>query len=310
MATPFPHAIPAPAHGTAVRPWYRWWVASRPRTLTMAVAPVVAGACLAWSDGAAVRPLVFALTLACAVLIQAATNLLNDVADHEKGNDGAARVGPLRITAAGWATPREVRRAAKIAFGIALLLGLVLVASGGVAILALGLFSIGAGWAYSGGPRPVSYRATGELFVLTFFGLVAVTGTYYLQAHAWSLAALGVGAALGAIAAAVLLLNNYRDLDADTAAGRRTLAAVLGRPRARALYAGLMLAPLTLVPALALAPPSRPGVWLALLAAPLLARPVQAIRRLNGPALNAVLGQTALAQLAFGALLSIGVLIP
>ena len=88
-----------------VGPWRRWWVASRPRTLAMAVTPVVAGACLAWSDGAPVRALVFALTLCCAVLIQAGTNLFNDVADHEKGNDGADRVGPLRITAAGWATP-------------------------------------------------------------------------------------------------------------------------------------------------------------------------------------------------------------
>lgn len=275
----------------------------------MAIAPVVAGACLAWSDGAPVRVTVFVLTLACAVLIQAATNLLNDVADHEKGNDGATRVGPLRITSAGWATPREVRHAAKVAFGIALVLGLALVWSGGFAILALGLFSIAAGWAYSGGPRPVSYRATGELFVLTFFGLVAVSGTYYLQAHAWSLASLGVGTALGAIAAAVLLLNNYRDLEADTAAERRTLVAVLGRRRARWLYATLMLAPLAIAPVLTFGTPPRAGAWLAWLSAPLLFRAVVAMRRFEGPALNPVLGQTAVAQLVFGVLLSIGLLL-
>jgi 1,4-dihydroxy-2-naphthoate octaprenyltransferase len=309
MAAPFSTTVPDAPTSRAVRPWYRWWVASRPRTLTMAITPVIAGACLAWSDGAPMRIGIFVLTLACSILIQAATNLLNDVADHEKGNDGAARVGPLRITSAGWATPREVRHAAKVAFGISLVLGLALVWSGGLAILALGLFSIASGWAYSGGPRPVSYRATGELFVLTFFGLVAVSGTYYLQAHAWSAASLGVGAALGAIAAAVLLLNNYRDLDADTAAGRRTLVAVLGRTPAQRLYAALMLAPLAIAPTLAFGTPPRPGAWLACISAPLLVEAVVAMRRLEGPALNPVLGRTALAELAFGVLLSIGLLL-
>ena len=255
------------------------------------------------------RALVFVLTLACALLIQVGTNLLNDVADHEKGNDGADRVGPLRITAAGLATPAEVRRAATVAFGSALALGLPLVWSGGLAILALGLGSIAAGWAYSGGARPVSYRATGELFVLVFFGIVAVTGTYYLQAHTWSMAAFATGTAIGAIAAAVLLVNNYRDLAPDAAAGRRTLAAVLGPARARALYSVLMLAPLALPPALALTSPGRPGAWLACLAAPLLLQSIHAMRRLYGPDLNAVLGRTALAQLLYGVLLSIGVLL-
>ena len=291
------------------RAWQRWWIASRPRTLAMALTPVVAGACLAWSDDAPVRPVVFVLTLACALLIQAATNLLNDVADHEKGNDGRDRVGPLRITAAGWATPREVRRAAALAFGAALACGVPLVWSGGLPILAFGLGSSIAGWAYSAGARPVSYRATGELFVLVFFGVVAVSGTYYLQAHTWSPAAFATGAAIGAIAAAVLLVNNYRDLAPDAAAGRRTLVNVLGPARSRTLYAVLMLAPLALPPALALASPARPGAWLACLAAPLLLQSIGAMRRLYGPDLNAVLGRTALAQLLYGALLSIGVLI-
>jgi 1,4-dihydroxy-2-naphthoate polyprenyltransferase len=291
------------------RSWQRWWIASRPRTLAMAITPFVAGACLAWSDGAPVHAFVFALTLACAVLIQAGTNLLNDVADHEKGNDRADRVGPLRITAAGWATPSQVRRAAWVTFVAALALGLPLVWSGGLPILMLGLGSIAAGWAYSGGGRPISYHASGELFVLIFFGVIAVTGTYFLQAHAWSVASFAAGAAVGAIAAAVLLVNNYRDLAPDAAAGRRTLASVLGPARARTLYAVLMLAPLTLPPALALVSPGRPGAWLACLAAPLLVQSVTAMRRLYGADLNAVLGRTALAQLLYGTLLSIGVLL-
>jgi 1,4-dihydroxy-2-naphthoate octaprenyltransferase len=275
----------------------------------MAVTPVVAGACLAWSDGAPVRALVFLLTVACALLIQAGTNLLNDVSDFERGNDRADRVGPLRATASGWATPRQVRHAAFAMFGSALVLGLPLVWTGGWPILAAGLLSLAGGWAYSGGVRPISYRATGEVFVWVFFGLIAVSGTYYLQASRWSWAALGAGAALGAIAAAVLLLNNYRDLAPDAAAGRRTLAARLGPARARTLYAALMLAPLALPALLAFGSAARPGAWLCLLAAPLIFKAVAAMRRLQGPALNAVLAQTAMAQLVYGALLSIGVLI-
>ena len=152
----------------------------------MAVTPVVVGASLAWAEGAVANWPVFVLTLACAILIQVGTNLLNDVSDFEYGNDRADRVGPLRVTAAGWATPSEVRRAAGVVFGLAMVIGVVLVWLGGLVILGLGLFSIVAGWAYSGGSRPVSHGPFGELFVLMFFGLVAVGGSHYLQAGQWS----------------------------------------------------------------------------------------------------------------------------
>ena len=259
----------SPTPALRSRRWERWWVAARPRTLTMAIAPVLAGGSLAWSQGAAPDWLAFALTLLCAVLIQVGTNFLNDVADHEQGNDGADRVGPLRITAAGWATPGEVKCAACVAFGAALALGLGLVWIGGPAILVLGLVSIGAGWAYSGGPRPVSYRATGEAFVLTFFGLVAVAGSHYLQAGAWSATALAAGA----------------------------------------LYAALMLLPFALPAWLALRDPPARYAWLAWLAAPLAVNAIAGMRARSGVALNAVLGRTAVAQFAFAALLSIGLLL-
>ncbi len=275
----------------------------------MAVTPVIVGASLAWAEGAVPRWAVLLLTLACAVLIQVATNLLNDVSDFERGNDRADRVGPLRVTAAGWATPAEVRRAAWAALGFAALLGLVLVAIGGWVILAIGLFSIAAAWAYSGGRRPVSYRASGELFVLVFFGLVAVTGTHYLQADSWSAVALPAGFAVGSMAAAVLLLNNYRDIAGDIAVGRRTLAAALGPRRARAAFALLMLLPFALPAWLALREPAQPGAWLAFVALPLALAVLRDMHRLAGPALNPVLARTALTQLAFGVLLSVGVLL-
>ena len=282
---------------------------SRPRTLTMAVAPVVVGASLAVLEGAAMNWAVLAMTALCAILIQAGTNLLNDVSDCESGNDRADRVGPVRITAAGWATPREVRRAAAVAFGLAIVIGGALVAIGGPVILAAGLLSIVAGWAYSGGVRPISHSAYGELFVLLFFGVVAVCGTYYLQAGHGSVAAFLAGLAMGSMASAVLLLNNYRDLAADARAGRRTLAAVLGPERSRVVYACFLLLPLAVPAWLALRHPAHPTAMLAWLCAPLLVDLIVKMRRLQGTALNAVLGRTALAQFAFGFLLALGVAI-
>jgi 1,4-dihydroxy-2-naphthoate octaprenyltransferase len=284
----------------------RWWLGARPRTLTMAAAPVLLGACLAWSEGAAPRAWVFVLTLACAVLIQAGTNLLNDVADFERGADGADRVGPLRITSAGLATPHEVRRAAQLTLGTAVVLGALLVWQGGASILVIGVLSILCAWGYSGGARPISYGWLGELFVLAFFGIVAVAGTHYLQAGQWSVDAAMAGLALGAMAAAVLLLNNYRDLDADARAGRRTLAALLGAGRTQALYALLMLTPLALPLWFSLSEPPRHGTWIVWLALPVIAGAVAGMRRAQGAALNEVLGRTALAQFAIAILLSVG----
>jgi len=302
---------PDPHPNPSTRPpgWQRWWIASRPRTLTMAVTPVVVGAALAWSSGWPVNWPVFLLTLACAMLIQVATNLLNDVSDFERGNDRADRVGPVRVTAAGLASPAEVRRAAVIVISVAAMIGAVLAWVGGPAILALGVFSIAAGWAYSGGAKPISHGALGELWVLVFFGVVAVCGSYYLQAHEWSAVSALFGLAIGAMASAVLLLNNYRDLAADTIAGRRTLAAALGPERSQLAFASLMLLPLLLPASLALAKRESRMLWLSWLVLPLLISLVVRMRRLRGPALNPVLGQTAMAQLLFGLLLTIGLLL-
>jgi 1,4-dihydroxy-2-naphthoate octaprenyltransferase len=297
---------PTPPAGRAAAPagGRRWWLGARPKTLPMAATPVIVGQSLAVADGFDVRWIVFALTLLCALLIQAGTNLFNDVADFERGNDRADRVGPARVTASGWATASEVRRAAAVAFVLAGLCGLFLVSVGGPAILAVGLLSMLFGWAYSGGSRPVSHGPFGELFVLGFFGVVAVSGTHYLQTGQWSGSAIAAGLALGSIAAAVLLVNNYRDVRTDLAAGRRTLAALLGPHRARLLYAALMLAPLALPPWLYARDGSSLVVWTAILSAPPLLVLVYRMWHAQGAALNPVLGQTALAQSLFGLLLA------
>lgn len=290
------------------RGWRIWWTAARPRTLSIAVTPIALGTAIAWSEGVAHAWLPALAALLCALLIQAATNLHNDAADFERGNDTPERVGPLRVTAAGWATPAQVRAAAFATFGAAFALGIYLAGVGGWPIVAIGLASLAAGWAYSGGPRPISHTPFGEVFVFAFFGLCAVGGSYWLQAARLSAAALLGGAALGSLAAGVLMVNNYRDLAGDTKAGRRTLAAALGPGAARRAFAAMMLAPFAAP--LWFAAQGRPGALLAFGALPACAGVVLRIARgEHGPVLNLLLAATARAGLLFGLLLAVGVLL-
>ncbi len=283
-----------------------WWTAIRSRTLSLAITPVLVGTALAWTDGMALHWPALLAAIACALLIQIGTNLHNDVVDFERGNDRPDRVGPLRVTAAGWVSPRTMHRATVWTFGLAALLGWYLVSLGGWPILLAGVASLMAGWAYSGGPRPVSHTPLGEVFVLVFFGWVAVTGSYWLQTHLLTTDALLCGTVLGLPAAAVLLVNNYRDLEDDLRSGRQTLVALLGRAGAQLAYAVMLLLPFALV--LLLAQRGRPGVLLALLVLP---HSIQLTRRLrqtaSGQALNALLAATARTSLLLGLLLSIGV---
>jgi 1,4-dihydroxy-2-naphthoate octaprenyltransferase len=289
--------------------WRVWWTAARPRTLPLAATPVLVGIALAWAEGNAPRWLAALATLGAALLIQIGTNLHNDTADYERGNDQPDRLGPLRVTAAGWASAAMVRGASRIAFGIAFLLGCYLASVGGWPIVAIGLASLAAGVAYSGGPRPISHTPFGELFVWIFFGLLAVAGSHWLQAERPSATALLGGAILGLPAAAVLLVNNLRDLAADLRCGRRTLAAVLGEAHSRSLHAALMLAPFLALPVLAWLLPGKHGLWLALLAVPVCFKVVRRMRTAQGVELNGVLADTARAQFVFGTLLAIGCLL-
>jgi len=266
------------------------------------------GTALAWAQGSPYHWLAVLAALLAAAAIQVGTNLHNDAADGERGDDGPDRLGPLRVTAAGLASAAEVRAAARLAFTFAFALGVYLAAVGGTPIVAIGLASLAAGWAYSGGPRPISHTPLGELFVLAFFGIVAVMGSHYLQSGRFDRVALIAGIALGAQAAAVLMVNNLRDLAADTAAGRRTLAALLGPAPSRRAHALLMLGPYALVPAMV--PPGRPGAWLALLALPLTLVLVHRAGRAAGSALNQTLADTARAQFIFGCLFTLGCLAP
>ncbi|MEY8877289.1 MAG: 1,4-dihydroxy-2-naphthoate polyprenyltransferase [Leptothrix sp. (in: b-proteobacteria)] len=300
---PAPAPLAAPPSGGRI-----WLTAIRPRTLSIAVTPVLLGTALAWADGSTHHWAALLAALACALLIQIGTNLHNDVLDFERGTDHAGRIGPLRVTAAGWVSARSMHRATALCFGLTVPPGLYLVGQGGWPILLAGLGSLLAGWAYSGGPRPVSHTALGELFVLVFFGLVAVVGSHWLQAGATTLAPWLGGAALGLPAAAVLLVNNYRDLDNDLRSGRRTLVARLGRAGARRAYAAMLLLPYALV--LLLAWRAHPGALLALVGLPVSIRLTRRLRQeLSAPELNELLAATAKAGSILGLLLAVGMLL-
>ncbi|MBI5784802.1 MAG: 1,4-dihydroxy-2-naphthoate octaprenyltransferase [Rhodocyclales bacterium] len=304
MKPGIPEAVTAPPPTG----WRIWWTAARPRTLTIALTPVVVGSAAAWAQGASPAWLVFLATLIAAMAIQIGTNLHNDAADHQRGNDLADRIGPLRVTAAGWASAAAVRRAAFATFAVALLTGIYLVAVGGWPILAIGLAALAAGAAYSGGPRPISHTPFGELFVWVFFGLVAVAGSCWLQAAALHAEALLAGAAVGMPAAAVLMVNNIRDRVTDLRAGRRTLAGVVSPAAALRIYAALMLMPYAILPILSVRGQS--GVLTALLALPASLSLVGQLRHCPvGPGLNPLLARTAQCGLGFGLLLAVGFLL-
>jgi 1,4-dihydroxy-2-naphthoate octaprenyltransferase len=288
--------------------WRVWWTATRPRTLSISATPVLVGTALALAEGAAPAWFAMLAALCCALLIQVGTNLHNDAADFERGTDRPDRIGPLRVTAAGWASPTAVRRAAAISFALAFALGIYLVTVGGWPILIAGIASLLAGWSYSGGRYPISHTPLGELFVLVFFGLVAVAGSHWLQVAAWSANAWLAGIVVGMPAAAVLLVNNYRDLEADLRSGRRTLAAVMGRQRSRLVYAALMLLPFVVL--LLLAMHGQKGALLGWLALPFSVSLIRRLRRTQpGPQLNLLLAGTAQAGFTVGLLLSIGLLL-
>ncbi len=285
-----------------------WAMAARPRTLPAAVAPVLVGTALAGSEGD-IRPLAFCAALVGSIFIQIGTNLSNDYSDARRGADTEERLGPVRVTAGGLVPPRKVLVATWLAFAIAVGAGAYLIALVGWELLAIGAASILAGVLYTGGPRPYGYEGLGELFVFGFFGVVAVTGSYYVQTEELSWLALAVSVPVGLLAAAILVVNNIRDVDTDRRAGKRTLAVRLGRDRARRLFALTVTLPFAIVVAIA-AIDSRPELLLALLPAPLVLPLLRTVSsRTDGPSLNGALARCGALLALFSLFLSAGLLL-
>lgn len=286
-----------------------WLQGIRLPTLGLSLVPVLLGTALARFQGSSFEGLSFLLACLCVLLIQAGTNLFNDLGDGVRGADGPGRLGPVRLVGSGLATVPQVRHAAMLCFALALLGGVWLATRHGPLIMLIGICSLLAGWLYSSGPRPLSHTAWGESCVLLFFGLVAVAGSHYLQSGRFSWLALFFGLVPGCYAAAVLLVNNTRDLQADQQAGRRTLAAVLGRQGAGRLYALLLLLPFVLLLLIAFLL-DLPGLILApLLALPAAILLVVLFHVRQGQALNSQLKQTALLQAVIAILLLIVLLL-
>jgi 1,4-dihydroxy-2-naphthoate octaprenyltransferase len=284
-----------------------WLAAARPRTLPAAVAPVLVGSALAAHDHRFAAPAA-GLCLAFALLVQVGTNFANDYYDFLKGADTPARVGPRRAVASGLVAPAVMRRAMTGVFALAFVTGLGLIPWGGPWMLAVGVASILCGLAYTGGPYPLGYHGLGDLFVFVFFGLVAVATTYFVQAGRLSHHALLAGVPIGLLAANILVVNNYRDFETDTAARKRTLVVRFGRRYARIQF-GLSLVGAFAVPVVFLASGYPAWCLLPLLAVPLALSHVRRLARNQTPAEQVLLlGDTGKLLALYAVLFAVGVL--
>ena len=283
-----------------------WVGGARPRTLPAAVVPVAVGSGVAFGYGH-FSPWRAVLALIVALALQVGVNYANDYSDGIRGTD-EARVGPVRLVAAGVAPPRQVRDAALGCFVVACVAGLVLAAVTSWWLILLGAAAVAAAWTYTGGRHPYGYHGLGEIAVFVFFGLAAVAGTAFVQMDSLPWLALAAALPVGLLACALLVINNLRDIPSDAVSGKHTLAVILGDTRTRILYAACVLTPFVVVAAaLALA---RPLTLLTFAALPLALAPVRTVRHgATGQALIGALGMTGRLQLAFGALLTIGLAI-
>ena len=282
-----------------------WVMAARLRTLPAGAAPVLVGTALAQHDFHVLR---FIAAMVGALFIQVGANLSNDYSDARRGADTEDRLGPVRVTAGGLVPPRQVLVATWVAFGVAVIAGVYLIAVAGWELLLVGVASILAGVLYTGGPRPYGYEGLGEVFVFLFFGVAAVAGSFFAQTEHWVWEAFALSAPVGLLAAAILVVNNVRDMDTDRRAGKKTLAVRLGRERTRALYAAMLVGAYLLL--LVVIGSLSFWVLLPVLTVPLAVRLIGTVRtHTDGPTLNGALAQTAMLELAFCVLLSAGILL-
>jgi 1,4-dihydroxy-2-naphthoate octaprenyltransferase len=282
-----------------------WLIAARPKTLAASVTPVLVGTALAFQSMRTMHWPPFVFALFSAVFIQVGTNYVNDALDFKKGADTHTRLGPLRVTQAGLLSAEAVLRGAYVCFGLAALCGIPLILRGGWPIAAIGIASIVAAYAYTGGPYPLAYHGLGEVFVMIFFGLVAVCGSFYLQRLTLDTTAWIGGFAVGSLAVVILAINNLRDIDNDRASSKRTLAARFGPVFARGEIVVFALVPFVCVAAIAFF--YRPvtfamPVLALILAVALLVR----VFRSRGAALNRCLALAGALEWIFGILYVVG----
>ena len=276
----------------------QWIAGARPKTLPAAIAPVLVGTSFAGYNASFLHTF---LALTVALSLQIAVNYANDYSDGIKGTD-IDRVGPMRLVGSGAATADSVKKAAFISFFVAAIAGLILASRTSWLLIILGAICIIAAWTYTGGPKPYGYQAMGEVSVFIFFGVVATVGTYYVQTESVSREVILASFAMGALACAILALNNLRDLPSDEVAGKKTLAVVMGDKSTRDLYKWLMFFALVISVALAL---FSFYYLFALVSLPLVSKSVRAVSAgARGDELIALLAKTGRIQIIYSIALS------
>ena len=291
---------------SSVSPWQAWLLAIRLRTLPVALAPVVVGTAVAFSAGQARFLPALAAGLG-ALGLQVVSNLANDLFDFESGADGEDRIGPARASQLGLLNSTQMWTGMAVVIGLTVLVGFYLLAVAGWPVVVVGILSILAALAYTGGPWPFGYKGLGDPAVFFFFGVVAVTGTYYVQALAWSTPAFLTSLPVGALATAILVVNNVRDIESDTRAEKNTLAVRFGRRFGIQEYVGLMGLAYGLLPVFWLGLDRSIFVLLPLLSLPRAIGLCRTLaREVEGPPLNAALAGTAQLSLFFSVLLAVG----
>ncbi|MGV1035481.1 MAG: 1,4-dihydroxy-2-naphthoate polyprenyltransferase [Candidatus Nanopelagicales bacterium] len=296
----------------------QWIAGTRPRTLPAAVVPVAVGAAVAYFLHSPLGGFAFGfrtvLALIVSLALQVGVNYANDYSDGIRGTD-EVRVGPVRLVGQQLAEPREVKLAALASFAVAGLAGLVVVLlTGAWWLLLVGALAIVAAWFYTGGPRPYGYAGLGELFVFVFFGLVAVAGTTFVLTGRIEFLAIVMAVPIGLFACALLIINNLRDIPGDTAGGKRTLAVRIGDQQTRNLYGGAIGLPFAIAvvvgfAGIAFASMFPAGALIAVIAMPFAVAPWKTVRSgALGPALIPALAATGRLQLAYGLLLTVGII--
>ena len=282
-----------------------WLLAARLKTLPAAMSPVILGCALAYHDGSFYF-FIFAMTLLAAVLIQVGANFANDVFDFQKGADRDDRLGPTRATQSGLISAEKMKKAMWLTFALAICVGFYLAFIGGWPIVWIGLASIAAGIAYTGGPYPLGYHGWGEVFVFIFFGLIAVPGSYYLQSGTVNEMSFWMGAATGMLSTAILVVNNLRDADSDTLSGKRTLAVRFGKKFSKIQYSILILIPFMLPLYIWWNIENELSLLITIFALPISFHLINQIFSLTGSDLNIVLARTARFLFLFTLLLCSG----
>ncbi len=296
----------ATASGTQLSALQAWVLAARPRTLPVSVGPVLVGTAVAFGEGGA-RWLPACAALVGALLLQIGSNLANDLFDFEKGADGADRIGPVRASQLGLLSARQMRVGMSLVFAAAAAVGVYLVWLGGWPIACVGVASIAAALAYTGGPWPFGYRGLGDLAVFVFFGVVAVVGTAYVQTGFFSMLAVFASLPVGCLATAILVVNNTRDIETDAAAGKRTLAVRLGRDASRWEYRLLLFLSFASLPLFVASGSASLASLAALGLLPVALRLERVVStRTDGPSLNEALAGTARLGFLFCLLYSLG----